>query len=72
MHHKIIYIYVQLDVTYCSYFIWYISTCFGRSLPIFRRYYTARSAVMVKESVRYGVRWFGVVGLFMALSECIP
>jgi hypothetical protein len=25
---------------------------------------------MVNESVRYGVRWFGVVGLSMALSEC--
>jgi hypothetical protein len=26
---------------------------------------------MVNESVRYAVRWFGVVGLSMALSECI-
>jgi hypothetical protein len=23
-----------------------------------------------KQSVRYGVRWFGVVGLSMTLSEC--
>jgi hypothetical protein len=26
---------------------------------------------MVNKSVGYGVRWFGVVGLSMALSECI-
>jgi hypothetical protein len=31
--------------------------------------YTAWSAVMVNESVLYGVRWFGVFGLSMALSE---
>jgi hypothetical protein len=26
---------------------------------------------VLTESVRYGVRWFGVVGLSMALSECV-
>jgi hypothetical protein len=54
-----LYIYMSnlMSLKLC-YFIYNISTCFGRSLPIIRRSYTARSAV-----------GYGKVSPSMALSE---